>query len=161
MHSSIRTLCPDIFHFSSWFYQHYEHVISQLLVQISAMQCAHEFSRIWNFLRLYVESEVSLVLFNVGLNPNVAFEVDFFFCDSFQCGVGLNLKFSVMPFNVGLNANVCLFVADYGRSFSDVVQGLEHILENLGLDQISTPSSFKYRVALEKQVRLLKSFAFK
>ncbi|RVW91733.1 HEAT repeat-containing protein 6 [Vitis vinifera] len=43
-------------------------------------------------------------------------------------------------------------ILDYGRSFSDVVQGLEHILENLGLDQISTPSSFKYRVALEKQL---------
>jgi hypothetical protein len=32
------------------------------------------------------------------------------------------------------------------------VQGLEHILENLGSDQISAPSNFKYRVALEKQV---------
>ncbi|KAJ6313915.1 hypothetical protein OIU78_017547 [Salix suchowensis] len=41
---------------------------------------------------------------------------------------------------------------DYGNSFSDVVQGLEHILENLGSDQISAPSNFKYRVALEKQV---------
>ena len=87
MHSCIRTLCPDIFHFSSWFYQHYEHVISQLLVQISAMQCAHEFSRIWNFLRLYVESEVSFVLFNVGLNPNVAFEVDFFSAILFNVGL--------------------------------------------------------------------------
>ncbi|GAB4836174.1 hypothetical protein Ancab_001087 [Ancistrocladus abbreviatus] len=43
-------------------------------------------------------------------------------------------------------------VLDYGRSFSDVVQGVEHILENLGSDQNLTPSSFKYRVALEKQV---------
>lgn len=41
---------------------------------------------------------------------------------------------------------------DYGNSFSDVVQGLEHVLENLGSDQISAPSNFKYRVALEKQV---------
>ncbi|KAM7531528.1 hypothetical protein LguiB_034938 [Lonicera macranthoides] len=43
-------------------------------------------------------------------------------------------------------------ILDYGRSFSDVVQGVEHILENLSSDQISTPSSFKYRIALEKQV---------
>lgn len=45
-----------------------------------------------------------------------------------------------------------LFVADYGESFSDVIQGLEHILENQGSDQIASPSNFKYRVALEKQV---------
>ncbi|GAY57189.1 hypothetical protein CUMW_177510 [Citrus unshiu] len=42
-------------------------------------------------------------------------------------------------------------VSDYGKSFSDVVQGLEHILENLGADHLSAPSSFKYRVALQKQ----------
>ncbi|KAJ4839057.1 hypothetical protein Tsubulata_027630 [Turnera subulata] len=41
---------------------------------------------------------------------------------------------------------------DYGKSFSDVVLGLEHTLENLGTDQILGPSSFKYRIALEKQV---------
>nr|XP_043638828.1 HEAT repeat-containing protein 6 isoform X2 [Erigeron canadensis] len=41
---------------------------------------------------------------------------------------------------------------DYGKSFSDVVQGVEHTLENLGSDQMFAPSSFKYRVALEKQV---------
>jgi hypothetical protein len=41
---------------------------------------------------------------------------------------------------------------DYGKSFPDVIQGLEHIIENLGSDQISAPSSFKYRVALEKQL---------
>ncbi|XP_030454052.1 uncharacterized protein LOC115675496 isoform X1 [Syzygium oleosum] len=40
----------------------------------------------------------------------------------------------------------------YGRSFSDVVQGLEHVLENLGSDQVANPSNFKYRVALEKQL---------
>ena len=100
----------------------------------------------------------------MGLNRNVAFGAGFFSsCDSFQYGVGLDLKFFVMLFLWGLNTNVCppLFVADYGRSFSDVVQGLEHIFENFGLDQISTPSSFKYRVALEKQVRILKSFVFK
>ncbi|KAJ7951176.1 HEAT repeat-containing protein 6 [Quillaja saponaria] len=43
-------------------------------------------------------------------------------------------------------------VFDYGQSFPDVVQGVEHIIENLGADQISAPSSFKYRVALEKQL---------
>ncbi|XP_044485404.1 HEAT repeat-containing protein 6 isoform X2 [Mangifera indica] len=43
-------------------------------------------------------------------------------------------------------------VRDYGNSFSDVIQGLEHILENLGSEPNSAPSSFKYRVALEKQL---------
>ncbi|PRQ16798.1 hypothetical protein RchiOBHm_Chr7g0188131 [Rosa chinensis] len=43
-------------------------------------------------------------------------------------------------------------VHDYGESFSDVIQGLEHILENQGSDQIASPSNFKYRVALEKQL---------
>ncbi|KAI3884213.1 hypothetical protein MKW92_006452, partial [Papaver armeniacum] len=40
----------------------------------------------------------------------------------------------------------------YGSSFSDVIQGLEHVLETLGSDQISAASSFKYRDALEKQL---------
>ncbi|KAF7150789.1 hypothetical protein RHSIM_Rhsim02G0255700 [Rhododendron simsii] len=39
---------------------------------------------------------------------------------------------------------------DYGGSFSDVIQGVELALENLSSDQI-TPSSFRYRTALEKQ----------
>ncbi|WCJ26681.1 ARM repeat superfamily protein [Euphorbia peplus] len=43
-------------------------------------------------------------------------------------------------------------VQDYGKSFSDVVQGLEHLIENPGSDQMSTPSSFRYRVALDKQI---------
>ncbi|KAK1408968.1 hypothetical protein QVD17_41162 [Tagetes erecta] len=41
---------------------------------------------------------------------------------------------------------------DYGKSYSDVVQGVQHTLENLGSDQMFAPSSFKYRVALEKQL---------
>ncbi|XP_058197735.1 uncharacterized protein LOC131313432 isoform X2 [Rhododendron vialii] len=40
---------------------------------------------------------------------------------------------------------------DYGGSFSDVIQGVELALENLSSDQI-TPSSFRYRTALEKQL---------
>ncbi|KAL3499129.1 hypothetical protein ACH5RR_041861, partial [Cinchona calisaya] len=43
-------------------------------------------------------------------------------------------------------------VNDYGRSFSDVLQGMVNILENLNTDRISVPSNFKYRVALEKQL---------
>ncbi|KAL7221934.1 hypothetical protein ACSBR1_023804 [Camellia fascicularis] len=42
-------------------------------------------------------------------------------------------------------------ILDYGGSFSDVIQGVEHTVENLSSDQI-TPSSFKYRIALEKQL---------
>lgn len=41
---------------------------------------------------------------------------------------------------------------DYGKNFSDVVQGLEHVMENLGSNRISEPSSFKYRIVLEKQL---------
>ncbi|XP_068305423.1 uncharacterized protein [Pyrus communis] len=43
-------------------------------------------------------------------------------------------------------------VFDYGESFSDVVQGLMHILENQSSDRIASPSNFKYRVALENQL---------
>lgn len=43
-------------------------------------------------------------------------------------------------------------IEDYGRSFSDVLQGVMHVLENLNSDHISMPSNFKYRVALEKQM---------
>ncbi|XP_071692294.1 uncharacterized protein [Rutidosis leptorrhynchoides] len=43
-------------------------------------------------------------------------------------------------------------IFDYGKSYSNVVQGVEHTLENLGSDQMFAPSSFKYRLALEKQL---------
>ncbi|XVF51142.1 hypothetical protein PTKIN_Ptkin04bG0160800 [Pterospermum kingtungense] len=55
-------------------------------------------------------------------------------------------------FKVGLVTLLTLYNADYGQSFPGIVQGLEHVLENLSLDQISVPSSFKYRIALEKQL---------
>ncbi|KAL5989047.1 hypothetical protein ACLOJK_027149 [Asimina triloba] len=41
---------------------------------------------------------------------------------------------------------------EYGSSFSDVVQGLVHIVENLASDQVLAPSGFKYRLTLEKQL---------
>lgn len=43
-------------------------------------------------------------------------------------------------------------INDYGRSYYDVLQGVEHILENFSRDQISAPSNFKYLIALEKQL---------
>ncbi|CAN6718351.1 unnamed protein product [Malus baccata var. baccata] len=43
-------------------------------------------------------------------------------------------------------------ILDYGESFSNVIQGLVHILENQGSDRIASPSNFKYRVALENQL---------
>lgn len=49
---------------------------------------------------------------------------------------------------------ICGNCADYGSSFSDVVQGLEHALESLGSHQSMMPSSFKYKDNLEKQVWL-------
>ncbi|KAG6605627.1 HEAT repeat-containing protein 6, partial [Cucurbita argyrosperma subsp. sororia] len=42
-------------------------------------------------------------------------------------------------------------VYGYGKSFPDVVQGLEHTIENLESNHIPAPS-FKYKVALEKQL---------
>ncbi|PKU87210.1 hypothetical protein MA16_Dca009358 [Dendrobium catenatum] len=44
--------------------------------------------------------------------------------------------------------------ADYGSSFSDVVQGLEQVLESLGSHHSVMPSSFKYKDNLEKQLNL-------
>ncbi|KZV33103.1 HEAT repeat-containing protein 6 [Dorcoceras hygrometricum] len=41
---------------------------------------------------------------------------------------------------------------DYGRSYYDVVKGVEHIVENFNSNQISGPSNFKYLIALEKQL---------
>ncbi|KAJ4977016.1 hypothetical protein NE237_002122 [Protea cynaroides] len=59
-------------------------------------------------------------------------------------------------FKIRIHAAAALAVPasrlDYGTSFSDVVQGLVHILEGLGSELISTPSSFKYKAALEKQL---------
>ncbi|GAB2277718.1 hypothetical protein Dimus_012421 [Dionaea muscipula] len=43
-------------------------------------------------------------------------------------------------------------VLAYGSSLSDVVQGVEHILENLGSEQNLLSSNFKYKIALEKQL---------
>ncbi|KAJ8562353.1 hypothetical protein K7X08_011644 [Anisodus acutangulus] len=41
---------------------------------------------------------------------------------------------------------------DYGRSFFSVVQGVQHVVESLSSDEISSPSNLKYRLALEKQL---------
>lgn len=49
--------------------------------------------------------------------------------------------------------------AGYGKSFPDVVQGLEHTIENLESSHILAPS-FKYKVALEKQVNLFNQFQY-
>lgn len=43
-------------------------------------------------------------------------------------------------------------VLDYGSSFADVLQSVEEMLENLNSQQISSPSSFRYRIALQKQL---------
>ncbi|KAG1360788.1 putative HEAT repeat-containing protein 6 [Cocos nucifera] len=61
-------------------------------------------------------------------------------------------------FKIRIHAAVALAVPatrpDYGSSFPDVVQGLENILESLGSDHSSTPSSFRYKDNLEKQLTL-------
>ncbi|XP_057781200.1 uncharacterized protein LOC130999628 isoform X4 [Salvia miltiorrhiza] len=43
-------------------------------------------------------------------------------------------------------------INDYGKSYYDVVKSVEHVVENFKSDQISEPSNFKYRIALEKQL---------
>lgn len=53
-----------------------------------------------------------------------------------------------LPFGVG-----------YGKSFPDVVQGLENTIENLQSNDILAPS-FKYKVALEKQVNFFIQFQY-
>ncbi|KAM0945595.1 putative armadillo-like helical protein [Dioscorea sansibarensis] len=61
-------------------------------------------------------------------------------------------------FKIRIHAAVALSVPgsrlDYGNSFADVVQSLVHVLESLNSDQTSTPSGFKYKGSLEKQVTL-------
>ncbi|XP_074286919.1 uncharacterized protein LOC141612106 [Silene latifolia] len=58
-------------------------------------------------------------------------------------------------FKIRIQAAAALSVpptaSDYGSSFSDIIRGIEHILENAASDQNSTPN-FKYRIALEKQL---------
>ncbi|KAK9122449.1 hypothetical protein Syun_020066 [Stephania yunnanensis] len=59
-------------------------------------------------------------------------------------------------FKIRIHAAAALSVPvsrlDYGSSFADVVQGLQHVLENIGSDQITAPSSFRYREVLQKQL---------
>ncbi|KAL4324142.1 hypothetical protein GQ457_11G032090 [Hibiscus cannabinus] len=71
-------------------------------------------------------------------------------------GILLLLLRDSSNFKIRIQAAAALAVPetalDYGKSFPDIVQGLEHVVENLGSDSISAPSSFKYRIALEKQL---------
>ncbi|KAG4133910.1 hypothetical protein ERO13_D08G120500v2 [Gossypium hirsutum] len=70
-------------------------------------------------------------------------------------GILLLLLRDSSNFKIRIQAAAALAVpeaaVDYGKSFPDIVQGLEHVVENLGSDSILAPSSFKYRIALEKQ----------
>ncbi|XP_022762497.1 putative uncharacterized protein DDB_G0272456 [Durio zibethinus] len=71
-------------------------------------------------------------------------------------GILLLLLRDSSNFKIRIQAAAALAVPasalDYGKSFPDIVQGLEHVVENLGSDLISEPSNFKYRIALEKQL---------
>ncbi|XP_039045292.1 HEAT repeat-containing protein 6 isoform X2 [Hibiscus syriacus] len=71
-------------------------------------------------------------------------------------GILLLLLRDSSNFKIRIQAAAALAVPetalDYGKSFPDIAQGLEHVVENLGSDSISAPSSFKYRIALEKQL---------
>ncbi|CAN6585706.1 unnamed protein product [Malus baccata var. baccata] len=72
------------------------------------------------------------------------------------CSILLLLLRDSSNFKIRIQAASALAVPasilDYGESFSNVIQGLVHILENPGSDRIASPSNFKYRVALENQL---------
>ncbi|CAI8597827.1 unnamed protein product [Vicia faba] len=73
-------------------------------------------------------------------------------------GILLQLLHNSSNFKIRIQAAaalaVPLSVEDYGRSFSDIVRSIEHIMENIDQDSISGPSNFKYRVSLQKQLTL-------
>lgn len=128
-------------------------IMNMLFLWLKVQFCAWIVFRIWNFLCLYLESGIPIYSLWCGL------ECKFLLIWKFlPCLLAWVWMLVFVPFF--WTFLICLYVSEYGRAFSDVVQGVEHLLENLGSDQISAPSSFKYRVALEKQVRLLEAFAF-
>ncbi|XP_020114752.1 HEAT repeat-containing protein 6 isoform X1 [Ananas comosus] len=59
-------------------------------------------------------------------------------------------------YKIRIHAAVALAVPasrlDYGSSFSDILQGLINVLESLNSNYSSSPSSFKYKGNLEKQL---------
>ncbi|KAL3015724.1 hypothetical protein AAZX31_06G172400 [Glycine max] len=73
-------------------------------------------------------------------------------------GVLLQLLRNSSNFKIRIQAAAALAVPmsmqDYGLSFSEIVQSVEHVMENIDDDQISGPSNFKYRVSLQKQLTL-------
>ncbi|KAK7405349.1 hypothetical protein VNO78_06597 [Psophocarpus tetragonolobus] len=73
-------------------------------------------------------------------------------------GILLQLLRDSSNFKIRIQAAAALAVPvsvlDYGQSFSEIVQSIEHVMENLDEDQISGPSNFKYRVSLQKQLTL-------
>nr|KYP46107.1 HEAT repeat-containing protein 6 [Cajanus cajan] len=73
-------------------------------------------------------------------------------------GILLQLLRDSSNFKIRIQAAAALAVPvsvqDYGPSFSEIVQSIEHLMENIEEDQISGPSNFKYRVSLQKQLTL-------
>ncbi|OIW03035.1 hypothetical protein TanjilG_20963 [Lupinus angustifolius] len=73
-------------------------------------------------------------------------------------GILLQLLRDSSNFKIRIQAAAALAVPasvhDYGASFSGIVRCVEDILENIGQDQISGPSNFKYMVSLQKQLTL-------
>ena len=60
--------------------------------------------------------------------------------------------YSATKFFTLLDLHISLSCVDYGSSFPDVVQGLEHVLESFCSNNSSSHSNFKHRDNLEKQV---------
>ncbi|XP_028756041.1 HEAT repeat-containing protein 6-like isoform X1 [Neltuma alba] len=76
----------------------------------------------------------------------------------FVFGILLQLLRDSSNFKIRIQAAAALAVPvtvlDYGISLSDVVQGVEHVMESLNVDSKSAPTNFKYKIALQKQLTL-------
>ncbi|XP_054824289.1 uncharacterized protein LOC129322185 isoform X2 [Prosopis cineraria] len=76
----------------------------------------------------------------------------------FVFGILLQLLRDSSNFKIRIQAAAALAVPvtvlDYGISFPDIVQGVGHVIENLGVDSNSAPTNFKYKIALQKQLTL-------
>lgn len=127
----------------------------------------------WKFLHLYNTNALIwlilelVVLWKIQMCPSCLI---WWYLHSFQLSMTCNtIHYSIQDKVIGMFLRsknwipvwylICLFLfslyighVDYGRSYYDVIESVEHIVENFNSNQISAPSNFKYLIALEKQV---------
>ncbi|KAK4368899.1 hypothetical protein RND71_012691 [Anisodus tanguticus] len=101
-----------------------------------------------------VQWNVCYSLSNLFSNPTLKLE-NMVWASSFFSILLLLLRDS-SNFKIRIQAAAALAVPatlnDYGRSFFSVLQGVQHVVESLSCDEISSPSNLKYKLALEKQL---------